>query len=435
MTAAIRPARPTATPLRDLIDESRDEAAFLWRRWETELASTTRNLDEVWLWSEDRLQGALDGVRAADDTHLLEVLAACLRSEQLEQRTLAAHLLANASASGARELLIEALRQAEGPALQAMVRGIETAALDGSFVPVTQMLSRHSPAHRAALCRIKAFQRAVPGQELVDTYQSNEVPLQVEAMRASVALPLEYCTKWVEIGLAHESLPVRMAAMEVGIRRSMRTAWLAAVQCVHDTPLAAPGLLKYLAMLGGPNEQTLLASCLQHEALRPTVIQALGLMGTLEAVDLCLTYLTDAQLARWVGESYCLVVGVELERDKLHLADPPESNEPIAFEADDLDANLIPAAHESWPLPDPAAVMAHWQALRNSMPAGQRFLRGQPCTTGTLLQAVTTGPMLHRPDHVFELAVRTQGQLDVEIRAFRTVQQRMLAASRGCVTA
>src|SRR5436190_11144567 len=49
----------------DLVEESLDEAAFLWGRWESELVSLTRSLDEVWTWTEDRLHGALDGVRAA----------------------------------------------------------------------------------------------------------------------------------------------------------------------------------------------------------------------------------------------------------------------------------------------------------------------------------------------------------------------------------
>ena len=435
MTAAIHPISSPATPLRDIIDESRDEAAFLWRRWETELFSPTRNLDEMCSWSEDRLQGALDGVRVADEIQLLELLAACLRSDQLEQHTLAAHLLANAPAPGARELLTESLRQADGPALKALVRGIETATLNGSFATVTQLLCKHSPAHCAALCRIKAFQRAVPGQELIDAYQSGEVGLQADAIRASAFLPLEYCQQWVTTGLKHEALPVRLAAIDVGLRYCMAPAWQAAVQCVRETPLAAASLLKTLAMLGGTNEHALIADCLQQEALRPAVIQSLGLVGTIEAMDLCLTFLNDAQLARWVGESYCLVAGVDLERDKLNLADPPEPNEPIPFEADNLDANLVPAAHESWPLPDPAAVMAHWQILRKSIPSGHRFLRGQPCTSSALLQAVNSGPMLHRADHAFELSVRTQGQFDVETRAFRAVQQRMLTASRGYVTA
>jgi uncharacterized protein (TIGR02270 family) len=297
------------------------------------------------------------------------------------------------------------------------------------------MLSKHGPAHCAALSSIKAFQRAVPGQELVDAYQSNDASLQAAAMRAVIALPLEYATKWVELGLRHEAPVVRLAAIEVGLRRRMSAAWQATLQCVRDTPLIAATLLKPLAMLGGADQLATLTTCLQHEPLRPAVIQALGLLGTVEAMELCLSYLNDAQLSRWVGESYCLVVGVDLEHDKLKLADAPESNEPIAFEADDLNADLVPAAHESWPIPDPAAVTSHWQTFRSSMPDGQRFLRGKPCTADALLQAISSGPMFHRADHVFELAVRTQGQFDVETRAFRAVQQRMFAATSGHVTA
>ena len=48
------PSIATAVPFADLIGHSFDEAAFLWRRWEHELASPTRNLDEVWSWTEDR---------------------------------------------------------------------------------------------------------------------------------------------------------------------------------------------------------------------------------------------------------------------------------------------------------------------------------------------------------------------------------------------
>ena len=43
------PAKPqtVAEPFPDLVDESLDEAAFLWRRWERELTSLTRSLDEI----------------------------------------------------------------------------------------------------------------------------------------------------------------------------------------------------------------------------------------------------------------------------------------------------------------------------------------------------------------------------------------------------
>ena len=55
--------RTTAEPYWDLVEQSLEEAAFFWKRWEADLESLTRSLDDVWSWTEDRLHGALDGVR------------------------------------------------------------------------------------------------------------------------------------------------------------------------------------------------------------------------------------------------------------------------------------------------------------------------------------------------------------------------------------
>lgn len=434
MHAAAKVAGTPPAPLWDLIEESRDDAAFLWRRRETELVSITRNLDEVWSWTEDRLQGAMDGVRIAD-TRLIDVLEPYLKSDERGQLMLAAHLLANAPAPGARELLTARLRDAGGAVLDALTHGIETATLNGTFATVTAMLAQQSPVHCAALCRIKTFQRAMPGQELVDAFQSDDPQLQAQALHAAAFLPIDYCKQWVEAGLRHAAMPVRIAAMTTGIHRRIATAWQAAVQCVRETPHASSTVLKLLAMFGTAQEHQLVTSCLQHESLRPAAIQALALIGTPEAVELLLGFMRDPQLGRFAGEAYCLITGAELERDKLAKMETDSDNAPVAFEADDLDANLVPAAHESWPLPDTDAVTAHWLASCANFTAGVRHLRGQPSTNSGLLQAIESGPMLWRSDHALELAVRSNGQFDVETRAFREVQQRMLTASRGYVTA
>src|SRR5258706_7700978 len=111
-----------ATPFADLVDESLDEAAFLWRCWERELTSLTRNLDEVWSWTEDRLHGALDGVRvgAADG---VDLLAQGLLSDEIDRIAVSAGLLASSPEQRATDALTTALSAAEGPKLDAMVRG------------------------------------------------------------------------------------------------------------------------------------------------------------------------------------------------------------------------------------------------------------------------------------------------------------------------
>src|SRR5580704_1008471 len=112
-------------PLAHLIDESFEEAAFLWSRWEADLASISRNLDEVWSWTEDRLSGALDGVRLAPDAALERLVETAVSAGKPLELTVCGHVLANAAAPGARALLLRSLSAATGRQLRALMRGIE----------------------------------------------------------------------------------------------------------------------------------------------------------------------------------------------------------------------------------------------------------------------------------------------------------------------
>ena len=68
----------------------------------------------------------------------------------------------------------------------------------------------------------------------------------------------------------------------------------------------------------------------------------------------CLAGMKHEPLARACGEAYCWITGADLERDGLaRRRAPPDVP---AFEDDDLDANLVPAPEELWPLPDADAV-------------------------------------------------------------------------------
>src|ERR1035438_86412 len=57
--------RSAQAPMWDLVEESLDEAEFLWRRWEAALSTHARDLAGVRFWVEERLLGSLDGLRAA----------------------------------------------------------------------------------------------------------------------------------------------------------------------------------------------------------------------------------------------------------------------------------------------------------------------------------------------------------------------------------
>jgi hypothetical protein len=87
-----------------------------------------------------------------------------------------------------------------------------------------------------------------------------------------------------------------------------------------------------------------------------------------------------------------------------------------------------------WPLPNVAAIEKHWASIQSQYAPGVRYVRGRPRTTQTLIELVETGPMLRRPEWIFETAVRTQGLYDIEPNAFAPRQHIMMRESRARIT-
>lgn len=427
--------RTAAEPYWDLVQQSLEEAAFFWKRWEADLQNLTRNLDEVGSWTEERLHGALDGVRVAGE-RVLEATEAALHGKDPAARTAAAQVLAAGTPERARGALAGAVREARGAPLQALVRGIETAALDGTFAPVTAALAGGGPEQRAALCRIKAFRRVAPGPEASEALESNLPQPQAQVLGSlAYAADEPFVARWVSWGLKSDSAEVRRAAIGTGIRRGIEAAWHAAIELIGQRDAHSAPFLSCVAALGSPEERERVIGALREPGLQRPGLFALAYLGTPEAVQIVLTGMRDAKLARAAGEAYCAITGAELVRDHLAAAEPPEAPSPPPFEQEALDASLVPQAHELWPLPDLAAVQRHWQGIRAGFAAGVRHWRGRPVDLETLIGALETGPMLRRGDLALELAVRTGGRYDVEPRAFSRTQRTMMQAARARLAA
>jgi uncharacterized protein (TIGR02270 family) len=420
-------------PFQSLIEESLNEAGFLWSRWEADLGSISRNLDEVWTWTEDRLGGALDGAGLAPAAALEGLIAAALPDGRYPDLSACGHVLATSPTTNARTLLTEALRQATGPRLRALLRGVEVAPLDGSFAPVAKALARHSPEHAAALARLKSFRRASLGGELTTAFESQVNELQIEALRAARGLPTPYSAAWVDTGLRLNDPAARLVAMETGIRQQVPNAWSAALATLRDPDAQSATLLPFVAMLGSEAEQEPVFTALGVGKLQRSAIWALGNIGTRKAAEHCVLAMKYPKLARSAGEAYCAITGADMARQKLAL---PEPDEPTPdFEADDLDANLVPAPQQFWPLPNLDAITRHWSKIAPQFPPGIRHIRGRPASLGVLIDAAESAPMVRRADYAFELYVRTQGKYDLEPRASRRVQREMMALGKSRVAA
>ncbi len=425
-------APPAHAPLPDLIEESFEEAAFLWWRWEAELTSLTRNLDEVWNWTEDRLHGALAGVRVAGDG-LLEFCAPHLQSADPARVTASAAALGAADSGPIVQVLVDAVAQADGERLVALARGLEVAASSQVLSAVASTLQNLSAQHHGALCRIKAARSARPGAEMSSAFQSNEPQLQIAALRAARFMANDHLANWLQAALSNPHPQVRLAAIETGVIRGVAAAWQACIDAVgHADPVTAP-VLRLIAMLGDASHHELIHSALRIPRLQTHALWALGHVGTRRSVEFCLHGMNHKKFARAAAEAYCHITGADLERD--HLAAKVAADDVPAFEEDDLDADLVPPAETMWPLPDVAAVRRHWETCEAAFQPGVRYVRGRAATVETLLDAIENGPMLRRPDLILNLAARSRGAYDVEPRAFAARQRIMMSRGRSALAA
>ena len=425
-SVAIRPA-----PLRDLIDESLDEATFLWRQWERELTSLTRNLAEIWSWTEDRLQGALDGVRAAGDS-VTEFATQGLLGDEIDRITCCAGVLASTSDPQATGVLAAALRVAEGEKLSAMLRGLEVLASDHALRAAASVFATSQPASAGALCRLKSFRRSPGGSEMIAAFRSGDPAIQLDAVRVARHTASHAAERVIAAALRSDDAALTFAAVESGLALGVEEAWFTTTSRARAGGVDAARYMKLLAMLGGSAEHDLVYRALPNSEWQLDAIWALGHIGTVRAIESCIAGMHHETLARACGEAYCWITGANLERDGLAVKETlPEAP---AFEDDDLDENLVPAQATLWPLPNADAVRQHWGVRRSEFAAGVRYVLGQPVDAETLLAAVESGPMLRRPDLILELAAETRGRYDVEARAFAGRQRSMMAASRSAVS-
>jgi uncharacterized protein (TIGR02270 family) len=420
-----------AEPFSDLVEESFEEAAFLWRRWETDLTSLTRNLQEIYSWTEDRLHGALDGVRVGG-ARAVDIAGKELQSDEIDRVTVATAILGSLAEPGAPEAITAALQGAEGKRLAAILRGLELLGSDQVLRAVASALAEPGPARAGALCRLKFFRRVAPGDEMVTAFRSNVADAQVDAVRAARLTASESASQWINAALNNDNADVRYTAVETGLCLHIDQAWKTATQMASQRGPAAGAYLKLLSIFGTADEQEPVYAALRVPELQQPAIWALGHIGNVRAADACVAGMQHEPIARACGEAYCWITGTDLERDRLaaqeKLADAP------AFEDDDLDANLVPPPEALWPLPDPEAVKKHWLALRTEWPANVRHIRGKPVNGDTLLSTMETGPMIRRSDIALELRVKTRGRYDVEPRAFAGRQRQMMMTSRAAVS-
>jgi uncharacterized protein (TIGR02270 family) len=417
---------PLQNVLWSVVDESFDEAEYLWRSWESSLDTHARNYREVWFWTEDRLAGSLDGVLLGADRACEELLAPGIeRTDAVGTFAVSAHVLAAMNSPVAWELLWTALHKASGDSGHSLRRALEVLARPEQVAALELRLGGKGDAGLPWLISSRTFRKvsstATQVQELASSHVSDHRRI---AMAAARLLPAQVARKILEPALSDIDSRVVAAAVESGLVHGFRSAWVRCLELGAAQTSAASFF--WMACLGGERERRLLMAALAQPRTFDLALQALGFLGTKEAANVALQAMRNPAHARLAAEAFCAITGLNLPAQNLAAPEPPALNEPLPFELDDMTADLVPKLDDLLPLPDVEGITRWWSKNEGRFDQATRYIGGQALCPEALYEALALGPMRRRHVLGFELAVRTGGSCDLQTRGFYALQRQQL---------
>lgn len=371
----------------DVIEEHLDEAEFLFERWNRALFRPAVDLNKLASNFEPRLFAHIDalligGIEVAQRVLLPELYAA---KDPFRVTVAALALLSNPQGSWIDEVT-RAAQQAQGPAQSALVRALvltDCAQLDSKL-----QNQFHESPDDSVLLEILTGRGLDPG------------------------IPLRHCLESSDPQLV---LVARKAVQRFGRRE-----------------------LYYLAEIGTTSDSAQEYRELKGQLESPGTIESalwrLGFCGTVEAGDLCASYLQSAnlRLAKLAADSISWIGGLNLSDRQFQLsskdAAEPETSSPPDFRDDDPGANLELDGVDDIPLPNAKAIAQWWRENRARLAGYRRCLLGQPFSVLAVKHALESGPLWRRHPLALELSVQTGGRDHISTDSFSARQIRQIAA-------
>lgn len=240
----------------------------------------------------------------------------------------------------------------------------------------------------------------------------------------------------VERLVEHQEPLVRERALRVALAWGSQHAWEQCEARALDTQEVSVPAMTALALLGGAAQRERLVTSASMKGRALPVLRALGFSGSPEVVPLLLERLgaKDVVEAKVAAQALVAVTGVDLRRDEVAAPASPEKADPLPpLEADDLDANLIPAPEEVLPIPNARALRRWWTSEEEKLTSqgARRLVLGQPRSSATFLDALEDGPLGLREGWAMALHLWSGGRLWLDVEAFSGPQRAQLAAARS----
>lgn len=411
-----------------VVEEHLEEAAFLWEMRQRCLNAPSYSLEDVRQGPEARLLAHLDALVVGGATVSERVLLPLLQDEEAPPAAVAAAALALlqagepaqldacvgalvASGAGQREALVRALSLFGHPELPRRL----FAAVNGN----------PRPAALAALLRVLAGYRAELGPRLAEWLQSSLPEVVLAALELVARSPSPKYLPYCEALLGSEHWAVRDAALQAALLCGSTLAWQRCVERAARALAEDALCLSLVGLLGRGHEQELLLRALRRGDHSEGVLWGCCFAGRRGHVDAAVEYLQHPNpgVAKCAGEVLTAVAGYQPAEGGIIEEEPAD---PPAFEAEDLDADLVPTAAELLPRLKPEAACAWWAKERRRFAVEGRYTGGRSQCLEALVAALRDGPTRRRAAWALGVAVASQARLQVVTDALYPRQRRHL---------
>lgn len=397
-----------------IAEQHLSEAAFLWSRLEQLFRSPRHDLAET-AEQEQRLLAHLDGLVVGGAPVATRLLKPAVAEEDLPlAAAAAAALLAQYDQTSA---VLDLLPNGTELQHQAVRQALERCEHEDLPALLTSLPAELPDTARAAVLEAQATRGLDAGPSLPKWCQSETPELAAAALRAARSAPTRVEPRMIRQRMDSPEPAVRDAALELGLRLGLRSAWRACQQLVARKEPGHRRAMELLALGGELADVDALLALTRVPRLRADAVWALGFSGRVSVANAALKWMRDEDhlFARLAAEAFSAITGLRLEGP--YLRAEPEEDEEIPPLEEDLDADLGLKPEAGLRLANPDTVEAWWKQARSRFEPQARYLRGQPFGAESLLAALAQEPMRRRHLLALELALRSRGSLRLETQA------------------
>lgn len=283
-------------------------------------------------------------------------------------------------------------------------------------------LNTYNGRNLAAIIDSLSFRRVSIDVDKIQAFLNNKDPKIVTAtLRALGRLRIRQLLEDAERLSDNEIIEVRKEAVKTGLllgsRKALDVCRRMAVSCIEG----ADQFIEYLGLMGMTDDVNIFMDALKNPILVRNAVKALGLFGNISTIELLIQCASEPKLSRLAGESFSIITGVNLEKEKLiseKLQEPKTSSSP---EEDEEEFETDP--DEDLPLPDHEKLNAWWRVNSAKFNKRVRYRNGQPYSNEVLIDIMKNDILPYRHYAAFELALINPAYSYLETQAF-SIRQR-----------